>query len=120
MHVRDTKSRCRQDRIECRARTGFSLLELVMVTTLIGIVTAIVLPRIEISGHDAKCKTCRQYVADVNKGVEKYRLYVGALPTQVSDLESDEYYGPEIPLWPVDETVYQLSSQTGRVIGHRH
>ena len=57
---------------QCRAtgsrllRGGFSLLELLAVTTIIGVIASVVLPGIGKSGSNAKGKNCLEYKAQLN------------------------------------------------------
>lgn len=101
-------------------RRGFSLLELLAVTVIIGIIASVTIPRIGQSASLAKGKVCLQYKADVNTASEKYFIATGDVPKTLLDLQTDDYYGPELPTCPVDGTGYKLDSKTGRVIGHDH
>ncbi|MFT5327982.1 MAG: prepilin-type N-terminal cleavage/methylation domain-containing protein [Planctomycetaceae bacterium] len=103
-----------------RARRGFSLLELLAVTTIIGIVASVVLPRIGESASHAKGEVCLEYKAQLNVAAEKFFLANGRLPKVVNQLHGEEYYGSEVPACPVDGSAYRLNLITGRVTGHRN
>lgn len=103
-----------------RGRRGFSLLELLAVTTIIGIIAVVVLPRIGESASNAKGKVCLEYKAQLNVAAEKYFLANGKSPKVVNQLKDDQYYGSAVPTCPVDGRVYRLEPGSGRVIGHRH
>ena len=102
------------------ARCGFSLLELLAVTTLIGIVAAVVVPRLGQSGSLAKGKVCSQFKADLNTAAEKFFIIHGSHPTSSTQLIGDEFYGPEIPTCPVDGSNYEWDPVKGRIEGHLH
>lgn len=99
-------------------RRAFSLLELLAVTTIIGIVASVVLPRIGQSASKAKGKACLDYKAQLNVAGEKFFLTNGETPKVINQLEDDDYYGSEVPACPVDGSVYRLNPTTVRVIGH--
>lgn len=103
-----------------KRRHGFSLLEMLAVTTLIGIVAAVIVPRLGQIGSHAKSNVCHQYKADLNTAAEKYFLATGDFPRQDADLADDEYYGPVVPVCPVDGSSYQFNPSSGRVTGHTH
>ena len=103
-----------------RGRHGFSLLELLAVTTIIGIIASVVLPRIGESASNAKGKVCLEYKAQLNVAAEKFFLANGRAPTVVDQLQDEKYYGFTVPACPVDGIAYRLDPITGRVIGHDH
>ena len=96
-------------------RRGFSLLELLLVVTIIGVIASVVLPRIGKSG-----RVCLEYTAQLIVAAEKFFLANGKTPKVVNQLQADEYYGAEIPVCPVDGRAYRLNPTTGRVVGHHH
>jgi len=101
-------------------RSGFTLLEVLAVTVLIGITAAVVVPRLGRVGGQAKLHVCHQYRADLNALIERYRFARNALPKTLDELSSDEFYGTELPVCPVDGTRYTIDLQNGRVAGHQH
>lgn len=102
-----------------RTHSGFTLLEMLAVITIIGIVSAIALTRVSQHALDAKKKCCLQYKADINAAIEKYQFEQGCLPSSLDDLEG-EYYAAEVPPCPVNGSAYQMDSTLGRVEGHNH
>lgn len=101
-----------------RVRNGFSLLELMAVVTIMGIMAAVVLPRISGQARGAKNKTCSKFVRDLNNAIENYYLDRGTWPTSTDDL--DAYYPEAIPACPADGTAYAIDSTTKRITPHTH
>lgn len=102
------------------ARTGFTLLELLAAVTIIGILAAIIIPRIGMSGQYAKVNVCKQYKADLETAIEKYRMDTGVFPSDLSMLENDTYYPEAIPVCPVNNAAYTIDAITNRIAGHNH
>src|SRR5688500_4317266 len=102
------------------ARFAFSLMELLAVVTILGIIAALVIPRLVSGGDKAKDKTCLHNRAELNISVERYYMHNGAWPADdLSDIAGDVDYFPEgIPLCPVSGAPYRLDPATHRVLGH--
>ena len=103
-----------------RCRGGFSLLELLAVVMIMGIMAAVIIPRIGTHTGKAKANVCAQYKADVNDALEKYYFDKGAWATSLNDIQSDEYYPTAIPVCPVDGSTYTIDAATHRIVGHSH
>ncbi len=103
-----------------RCRGGFSLLELLAVVTILGIIAAVVIPRI--GGHTttAKANVCAQYKADINGALEKYYFDKATWATSLSDIQTDEYYPTAIPVCPVSGSSYTIDGATHLIMGHNH
>ena len=115
----------RSDRPNCRAvraRCGVSLLELTMVTILLGIIAWVALPRLLENSLDSKKNTCYMHVRDIEVQAELWYRDYGAWPAvDLSDIRADGYYFPDgLPSCPVDGTSYTLDGTTHRVTGHGH
>ena len=76
--TRSTKGRTGRSRSR---RSGFSLLELIAVVTILGIIAAVVIPRITSSKAVAEQNADAQTVAEVRSAVERYYFDNGAFPT---------------------------------------
>ena len=97
-------------------RKALSLLEMLAVITIIGIISAVVLPRISLSKATAKQNSCWQNKAEINTAVERYFFNQATLPTNTADLSG--YFPEGIPLCPVSDGAYTLDATTKRVVGH--
>lgn len=98
-----------------RKRRGFSLLELLAVVVILGIIAAIVVPRVSTSSALAKQRVHEHNIATLNAAVERYFVNEGDWPTALSDLGVD-YLPDGIPDVPTDETLtYTLNGTTYRV-----
>lgn len=96
-------------------RAAFSLLELLAVVTILGIIAAIIVPRVTFSSDTAKQRVEDHHKATINAAIERYYIDKNTWPT-LADLGSDPDYFPEgIPVSPVNGTAYTLNSTTHRV-----
>src|SRR4051812_48627149 len=100
-----------------RKRFGFSLMELLAVVSILGIIAAIILPRVSLSTNTAKIKVNAHNKATINSAVERWYLEKGAWPTNnLSDISADTNYFPSgLPTNPVNGTAYTLNATTRRV-----
>ena len=103
MKVRKTKS---------RKRSGFSLLELLAVVTILGIIAVVVIPRISVSANTAKANADSQNKAEINSAVERWYFESGAYPAaDLSDIGADTDYFPNgLPTNPVTGAAYTLDA----------
>ncbi|MEO0531421.1 MAG: prepilin-type N-terminal cleavage/methylation domain-containing protein [Planctomycetota bacterium] len=101
---------------------GFSLMELLAVVTILGIIAAIIVPRVTTSAETAKQKTCNHNCAHIASAVERYRQETDNWPSaNLVELDGVHDYFPDgIPTCPVSGNAYKLDT-TGdlyRVDGH--
>lgn len=101
-------------------RSAFSLMELLAVVTILGIIAALVLPRVSTQTLSAKEKCCYHNRAEINIAVEQYYVLEGSWPADnLSDIGADTAYFPQgVPTCPVSGDAYQLDSTSHRVDGH--
>jgi general secretion pathway protein G len=99
-----------------KRRGGFSLLELLAVVIILGVIAAIVIPRISYSSVAAKQNACFQNKAEINSAVERYYFDNGALPANLTDLSA--YFPDGVPVCPVSGNAYSLDATTKRVTSH--
>lgn len=98
---------------------GFTLIELLTVVLILGIIAAIVIPRIADSGKMAKINACRTNVKLMNEQIEKCKLDTGEWPNLLTDLDHPNYFPDELPECPFGEA-YTLDSSIQRVKEHNH
>src|SRR3990170_6684638 len=98
-------------------RSGFSLMELLAVVTILGIIAAIIVPRVTVSSDTAKQKVNAHNKATINAAVERWYIEKGSWPANnLSDIGADVNYFPAgIPTNPVDGSAYTLNATTRRV-----
>jgi len=100
-----------------RRSRGFSLLELLAVVTILGIIAAIIVPRVTVSSSTAKTKVRDHHKATINAAVERFYVDNNVWPANdLSDIGVNANYFPDgVPLNPVDNTPYTLNATTHRV-----
>lgn len=99
----------------CKRRRGFSLMELLAVVTILGIIAAIVVPRVSVSSATAKQQVHKHNKATINAAVERFYIETGDWPEDdLSDMGTD-YFPDGVPENPVTETPYALNSTTHRI-----
>src|SRR4051812_10315082 len=100
-----------------RVRHGFSLMELLAVVTILGIIAAIIVPRVAVSSDTAKVKVNLHNKATINAAVERWYVEKSAWPANnLSDIGVDANYFPDgVPVNPVNGSAYTLNAVTHRV-----
>ncbi|MEM9187399.1 MAG: prepilin-type N-terminal cleavage/methylation domain-containing protein [Planctomycetota bacterium] len=100
-----------------KGRRGFSLMELLAVVTILGIIAAIIVPRVSLSTSNAKTQVDAHNRSTINAAVERYFIEEGAWPANIGVIGNDTDYFPDgIPDNPVDSTdPYALNATTHRV-----
>jgi prepilin-type N-terminal cleavage/methylation domain-containing protein len=98
-------------------RSAFSLMELLAVVTILGIIAAIIVPRIAISSDTAKAKVNSHNKATINAAVERWYIEKSVWPANtLLDIGADVNYFPDgIPTNPTNGTAYALNPVTHRV-----
>ncbi|GIW99875.1 MAG: hypothetical protein KatS3mg111_3208 [Pirellulaceae bacterium] len=100
-----------------RGRRGFSLLELLAVVTILGVIAAVVVPRITTSKRGAQEQAHAQNVAEINSAIERWYFEKGTWPrADLSDIGRDPNYFPDgIPTNPITGQRYRMNTSTHRV-----
>ncbi|MCG8450753.1 MAG: prepilin-type N-terminal cleavage/methylation domain-containing protein [Pirellulales bacterium] len=94
-------------------KKGFSLLELLAVVTILGIIAAIIVPRVTVSSDSAKAKVQSHQIATLNAAIERYYIDNNSWPTALSDLVTN--YVPDGIPTPPQGGSYGLNTTTNRV-----
>ncbi|MFO0791172.1 MAG: prepilin-type N-terminal cleavage/methylation domain-containing protein [Pirellulales bacterium] len=99
---------------------GFSLMELLAVVIILGLLAALIVPRMATSGDTAKTKTCVHNRTEINITVEQYYMNTGSWPaSDLSDVAADPNYFPDgLPHCPQTGAAYRIDPATHRVVGH--
>lgn len=100
-----------------RKKAGFSLMELLAVVMILGIIAAIIVPRVAISSDTSKAKVNAHNNATINSAVERWYVEKAGWPANnLSDIGTDTNYFPDgVPTNPVDGSAYTLNATTHRV-----
>lgn len=103
-----------------RKPSGFSLLELLAVVTILGIIAAMIVPRVSTSTNIAKQNVHAQNKAEINAAVERFYIDTGGWPaTNLSDMipvATYDYFPNGLPANPVNPaTPYTIDGTTHRV-----
>jgi prepilin-type N-terminal cleavage/methylation domain-containing protein len=103
-------------------KKGFTLIEILFVIVVIGILAAIVIPRLTETAVTAKEAACDANVSNINTQVERWYFNNGSWPANdLSDIGADDDYFPDgVPVCPVSGSSYNLSATTHRVIDDNH
>ena len=121
MEAESTHEQTRLHRIPGPAR-GLSLLEMMAVVTLLGILAAIIIPRVSTPGRRAKTTSCLVIKSNIEIQAALWFRQTGTWPAaDLADIGSDGNYFPEgLPTCPVDGSAYTFDSLTRQVVGHSH
>jgi prepilin-type N-terminal cleavage/methylation domain-containing protein len=100
---------------------GLSLMELLIVLTIMGVLASIVVPRIADRGESAKTNSCQVTKGNIEVQAELWFRNKGSWPaSNLSNIGADTDYFPDgLPTCPVDGSAFTLST-SGRVVGHDH
>jgi prepilin-type N-terminal cleavage/methylation domain-containing protein len=101
---------------------GFSLSELVAVVAILGVLAALIVPRVIGHHGDAKRASCFLNQGEIEMQVKLWRRNTGSYPAaNLADIGANTAYFPEgLPTCPVDSTSYTIDTTSGSVIGHTH
>ncbi|QDU89911.1 Type II secretion system protein G precursor [Pirellulimonas nuda] len=103
-------------RAQPKRRSAFSLMELLAVVTILGIIAAIVIPRVTVSSDTAKQKVNAHNKATINASIERWYIEKGSWPATLAALAADTNYFPEgIPVNPVTGSAYTFNATTKRI-----
>jgi len=98
---------------------GFTLVEVLLVIIIIGILAAVVLPRITYSKKTAQQGACDANVAALNAQIELYHVEKGDWPPALTNLATADYIDA-VPICPFGSTYVYDSVTSHRVAKHTH
>lgn len=103
-------------RVCCEVRRGVSLLEIVVAVVVVGVATAIVLPRVNASRESARQRAHEEFKLRINEAVEEFYINENRWPANdLSDIGADSNYFPAgVPFNPVTGRQYILNPTTHR------
>ncbi|TWT97873.1 Type II secretion system protein G precursor [Botrimarina colliarenosi] len=97
-------------------RQAFSLMELLAVVTILGIIAAIIVPRVTTSSDTAKAKVHAHNRGTINSAIERYYIENGSWPSaDLNELDVVTYFPDGIPTNPVDNSAYAMNATTHRI-----
>ena len=104
------------------AATAFSLTELMAVMVILGVLAALIVPRVSNHQDTSKRAACYANQGDIELQVKLWKRVNGTYPAaNLSDIGANTTYFPSsVPVCPVDGTAYTINTTTGLVIGHTH
>lgn len=104
------------------SRSGFSLLELILVVTVLGIVSAVVIARINSGDKDqVKKAACGAHKRELELQAQLYYRATGNWPSSTcGEMNNATYFPRGLPTCPVDDSAYEFNTTTKRVNGHTH
>lgn len=99
-------------------RRGFSLMELLAVVTILGIIAAIVVPRVTTSSDAAKTSVHNHNIATLNSAIERYYINTGSWPSaDLNELNDPAYFPDGLPTNPTaNNAAYAMNTTTNRII----
>ena len=95
---------------------GFTLVEVLLVIIIIGILAAVVIPRITYSKTTAQAAACKANMSALNSQIELYHVQEGVWPALIGDLTTADYID-EIPVCEFG-SAYVYSTGTHRILKH--
>ena len=103
-------------RVGSRGPGGISLVEVLGAAVIMGIITAIVVPRLVASREEANRKAHEEYKLLIDDAVERFYINENRWPAiDLSDVGADSNYFPTgVPLNPVTGQTYVLNPTTHR------
>lgn len=93
-------------------RRGFTLIEIMLVVVIIGILAAVIGPKLSGKTNTARVKATRSSIESLKTTLGLFEMHAGRFPTtdegldalleKPADLNDDEWEGPYLKEWPKD------------------
>jgi general secretion pathway protein G len=101
---------------------GFTLTELMVVVSMLGLLAAVIIPRVVGHYDEANRTACEVNQGEIELQVKLWRRNQGAYPAaDLSNIGAAAAYFPQgLPTCPVDGSAYTIDTTSGTVIGHTH
>ena len=100
-------------------KKGFTLIEILVVVVIVGILAAVVIPRVTTSAATAKENTCDADIVNINTAIELYYFNGGSWASQdLSEMvptTTYDYFPDGLPPCPVSGSSYEMDTTTHRV-----
>jgi type II secretory pathway pseudopilin PulG len=102
-------------KVNC-GRSGISVMEILGAAVVLGIITAIVVPRLAASRDQANRKAHEEYKLQIDDAVERFYINENRWPANdLADIGADSNYFPTgVPLNPMSGRPYVLDPVTHR------
>jgi prepilin-type N-terminal cleavage/methylation domain-containing protein len=103
-------------------RPAFSLTELMAVVAVLGVLAALIVPRVLGHLNTTKRAACYANQGDIEMQAKLFNRNTGAYPAaNLSNISGNTAYFPGgLPVCPVDGSAYTIDTTTGLVTGHTH
>jgi prepilin-type N-terminal cleavage/methylation domain-containing protein len=103
-----------------QSRSGFTLVEMLLVVLILGMLTVFVIPRIAVSTDAAKANACKTNVDTINRQIELYFHNTGSWPNNLKLVTEDPNYFPDGPPQCEFGEKYKLRKEQGRYRVEEH
>jgi len=105
-------------------KSGFTLVELLIVVLILAALAAIAVPRIGASAANARIRACDTNISIINSQIELYEANEGVPPGVMTDVTNNTNYFPDgPPMCPFSDGTtfpYKLDAASGHVDTSNH
>jgi general secretion pathway protein G len=101
-------------------KSGFTLVELLIVVLILAALAAIAVPRIGASAANARIRACQTNISIINSQLELYEAEEGVPPSAIGDVINSTDYFPDGPPTCPFGVAYAIDATTGHVDDSTH